>query len=462
MFAPEIYEERRNRLQAQLKTGLLFLLGNEESPMNSPGNVHAFRQDSSFLYFTGVDHPGFALLMDLDQGSTTLYADEPSLDAIIWTGMPPSVAELAWKAGIANAAPSAKLADRLQKATAQGRTIRFLPPYRPENKLKLFLLLGFHPEHQGLTASVDFIRAIVEQRAYKSPEEIAEIEQAVDLSVAMHMAAMRMAKPGMAEAELAARVTEIALAAGGDLSHPVVATTHGEVIHNRSHDLVLENGRMFLLNAGAETPGHYAGDLTSSFPVNRTFSSRQKEVVQIVLNALQDAAAELKPGVWFQDAHLKACKTLVEGLKALGLMKGSVDEAVAQGAHALFFPHGLGHMLGLDVHDMEDLGEEWVGHEGRPRSRQFGLKALRLAREMRPGFVFTLEPGLYFIPELMDRWQSEKKFTAFIDYPRLEPYRTFGGIRLGECHVMQEHGARRLGKPMPRIPAEIEVVRGGS
>jgi Xaa-Pro aminopeptidase len=340
--------------------------------------------------------------------------------------------------------------------------IRFLPPYRAENKLKLFLLFGFHPEHQTLTASADFIQAIVEQRAYKSPEEIAEIERAVDLSVDMHTAAMRMARPGMAEAEIVARVTEIALASGGDLAHPIVATTHGEVIRNPHHDLVLENGQMFLLNAGAATPRHYPGDLTSAFPVNRTFSARQKEVYQIVWNALQDATAALKPGLWFQDAHLTACKTLVEGLKALGLMKGGVDEAVAQGAHALFFPHGLGHMLGLDVHDMEDLGEEWVGYEGRPRSGQFGLKALRLAREMRPGFVFTLEPGLYFIPELMDRWQAEQKFAAFIDYPRLEPYRTFGGIRLGENHVMQEHGSRRLGKPLSRIPSEIEVVRGGS
>ena len=462
MFAPEIYEERRNRLQGQLKTGLVFLLGNDESPMNSPGNMHAFRQDSNFLYFTGVDYPGFSLLMDLDRDSTTLFADEPSLDPIIWAGLPPSVGELASHAGITNAAPTTKLMDRLQQAVAQGRTIRFLPPYRAENKLKLFLLFGFHPEHQALSASVDLIQAIVEQRVYKSPGEIAEIERAVDLSVDMHVAAMRMARPGMAEAEIAARVTEIALASGGDLSHPVVATTHGEIIHNRYHNVMLENGRMFLLNAGAETPRHYAGDLTSSFPVNRTFSSRQKEVYQIVLNALQDAAGTLKPGAWFQDAHLTACKTLMEGLKALGLMKGGVDEAVAQGAHALFFPHGLGHMLGLDVHDMEDLGEEWVGYEGRPRSSQFGLKSLRLAREMRPGFVFTLEPGLYFIPELMDRWQAEKKFTAFIDYSRLEPYRTFGGIRIGENHTILDHGARRLGKAMPRIPSEMEVVRGSS
>ncbi len=462
MFAPEIYETRRKRLQERIPSGLLLFLGNEEVPMNTPGLPHAFRQDSTFLYLTGVDHPGYALLMDLDAGTDTLFADEPSLDAIIWTGAPPAPAELAWKAGITQVAPTSKLTGRLQKAQGQGRTLRFLPPYRPENKLRLLLLLGLHPEHQALTASVDLVRAVAELRIRKTPEEIAEIERAVDVSVDMHHAAMRMARPGLLESEIVARVTEIALASGDDLCHPLVATTHGEVIRNRCHGVVLENNRLFLLHAGAETPERYAGDVTSTFPVNRTFSSRQKEVYQIVLNALAEATSTLRPGAWFQDAHLRTCKVMVEGLKNLGLMKGDVDAAVAQGAHALFFPHGLGHLLGLDAHDMEDLGDAWVGHEGRPRSAQFGLHNLSLAREMVAGFTYTLEPGLYFIPELMDRWQADQKFAAFIDYPRLEPYRTFGGIRLGETHVMQEHGSRRLGKPLPRIPAEIEVIRSSS
>lgn len=454
MFAPEIYEQRRNRLQARLKTGLLLFLGSEASP--------TFRQDSTFLYYTGIDESGFALLMDLDQDTTTLFADEPSRESVIWTGLQPSLAELAWKSGITHAAPTTKLTDRLSKAQAQGRTIRFLPPDRPEAKLRLFLLFGLHPEHVALSASSDLVQAVAEQRAVKQPEEVAEIERAVDVAADMHLAVMRLAKPGMLESELVARATEIALATGGGLCHPIVATTHGEIIHNRCHGVVLENNRMFLLNAGAETARRYAGDLTSSFPVNRTFSARQKEVYQIVLNALGDATALLKPGTWFQDAHLKACKTMVEGLKVLGLMKGDVDTAVAQGAHALFLPHGLGHMLGLDVNDMADVDDTWIGHEGRPRSRQFGLDQLHLAREMRPGFVFTLEPGLYFIPELMDRWAAEGRFSAFIDYPRLEPYRGFGGIRIGETHAMLDHGARRLGKPLPRVPGEIEVVRGRS
>lgn len=462
MFAPEIYETRRQRLQERLRTGLLLFLGNDGTPVGATGLPHAFRQDSTFLYLTGVDQPGYALLMDLEAGSTTLFADEPSLDAIIWTGAPPTPAELAWKAGIAQVAPVSKLADRIRKAQGLGRPLRFLPPRRAESQLRLLLLLGLHPEHQALTASVDLVRAVAELRIRKEAAEVAEIERAVDVAVDMHLAAMRMARPGLLESEIVARVTEIALASGGDLCHPLVATTHGEIIHNRCHGVVLENNRLFLLHAGAETPERYAGDVTSTFPVNRTFSSRQKEVYQIVLNALAEATAALKPGAWFQDAHLRACKVMVEGLKGLGLMKGDVDAAVAQGAHALFFPHGLGHLLGLDAHDMEDLGDEWVGHEGRPRSTQFGLHHLSLAREMAAGFTYTLEPGLYFIPELMDRWQADQKFAAFIDYPRLEPYRAFGGIRLGETHVMQEHGSRRLGKPLPRIPAEIEVIRSSS
>lgn len=457
MFAPEVFEERRNRLQTRLQTGLVLLLGSGESPLERPGRGEGFRQDRTFLYLTGVDEPGFALLMDLDQGVTTLFGDEPPPEAQIWTGALPSLAELAWRAGITSAAPSTKLKSRLQKA--QGRTIRFLPPARAESRLKLLQLLGLLPEHQMAAVSTELVHVVAELQACKSPEEIAEIERATDLSVDMHLAAMRMARPGMAEWEIAARVAEIALASGYALSRSVVATTHGEIIRNPRHDVVLENGRMFLLTAGAETPQHYVGDITSSFPVNRTFSARQKEIYQIAWNALQAATAALKPGVPFQEVHRLACRTMVEGLKALGLMKGDANEAVAAGAHALFFPHSLGHLPGLDFHDMDEPGETWTGLEG---SARFDPAPHHLTGEMKPGVVFALEPGLYFMPGLIDRWQAEHRLAAFIDYPRLEPYRSFGGIRLGDNLVMLEHGARRLGKPIPRIPSEIEVVRGGS
>ena len=456
MFASQTYETRRDRLRARLGTGLVLLLGNEGPPAGP-----MFRQESTFLYFTGVDRPGFALLMDLDQGSATLYGDDPPPEAALWSGPLPGVGELASLSGLASAAPGAKLADRVKAALGQGRVIRFLPPTRPEHQLRLFLSFGFHPEHQALAASSDLVQAVVEQRACKSQEELAELERAADLSADMHLAAMRLARPGMTEAELAARMAEIALASGAELSQTIVATIHGEILRNPRHDLGLESGRMVLVQAGARSTRHYAGDLSSAFPVDRTFSARQKEVYQIVLHALQDTAAALKPGIRFQEAHLRACRSLVEGLQALGLMKGNADEAVACGAHGLFFPHGLGHMLGLDVEDMGDLGEAWAGYEGGPRPAQ-GPKPQHLVRELTPGSVFTLEPGLYLIPERMDRWRADQRFADFIDYPRLEPYRGFGGIRIGENYAMMEHGVRRLGKALPRIPGEIEVVRGRS
>ena len=451
MFAPEVYEERRNRLQERLRTGLVLLPGRGEADP-------AFRQESTFLYFTGVDQPGHALLLDLDQGTAILHGDEPAPEVLASTGLRPGVAELAWRAGLAQAAPFSKLADRLARAQAQGRPVHFLPPAGADARLQLFLLLGLHPERQAAAASAELGRAVAELRAVKDGPELAEIERAMDLSADMHLAAMRMARPGLMEAEIAARVTEVALATGSGLSHPVIATTHGEITHNRCQGVALDSTRLVLLNAGAQSPEGYAGDLTSTFPAGRSFSARQKELYQIVLNALADATAMLRPGVWFQDVHIRACKTLADGLKAMGLMKGDVDAAVAQGAHALFFPHGLGHMLGLDVNDMD--GGDWMGLEGRPRSAQFGLDRLRLARELKAGFVCTLEPGIYFIPHLMDRWQAEGRLAAFIDYPRLEPYRAFGGIRIGETCAVLEHGCRRLGKPLPRVPSEIEVIRG--
>jgi len=461
MFSVQTYVERRDRLRTALKAagGLLLFLGNEESPMNYADNCFPFRQDSSFLYFLGVDQPGFAGVLDLDEGGTTLFADDLSLDAIVWTGPQPSVVELAARAGIAATAPAAALAGLLQRAQAQGRVIHFLPPYRPENRLRLLELLGVPPAQQRARASLEFVQAVIAQRIHKSAEEVVEIEKAVTTTVQMHLAGMRMARPGLRESDIAARVTEIAQAAGGQLSFPVIATVHGETLHNHFHGNVLEGGQLFLLDAGAESVSHYAGDLTSSFPVDGRFTPRQRDIYGLVLRAHLAAVDALKPGVRFREVHLLACRTLAEGLKDLGLMKGDPDEAVAQGAHAMFFQCGLGHMMGLDVHDMEDLGEEWVGHEGQPKSTQFGLKSLRLARTLEPGFVFTVEPGIYFIPELMDRWEAEGKFLDFIDYEKLQTYRDFGGIRIEENFLMTTEGARLLGPRKPRSADEVEAQR---
>ena len=462
MFPASTYMDRRNRLKAQFEAGVLLFLGNEESPMNYADNPFPFRQDSSFLYYFGVDQPGFAAIIDFDADRTVLFGDDITLDDIVWTGVLPSVAELAARAAVEETAPLTALDAFLKKAMAQGRVMRFLPPYRTENKIKLLQYLNIPIQEQPCKASVDFSRAVVEMRVIKSIEEIAEIEKAVDATIDMHLAAMRLARPGLKEAEIAARVTEVALAAGGALAFPVIATVHGETLHNHYHGNTLQSGNLFLLDAGAETALHYAGDLTSTFPVDRSFSARQKEIYQVVLDAHLAALQALRPGVAFREVHWLACRRLAEGLKNLGLMKGDLDEAVTQGAHAMFFQCGLGHMLGLDVHDMEDLGEIWVGYEGQPKSTLFGIKSLRLARPLQPGFVFTVEPGIYFIPELISRWKADRKFEGFICYDRLETYRDFGGIRIEENVVMTSAGGRILGKKRPRTINEVETLRSST
>jgi Xaa-Pro aminopeptidase len=459
MFATETYVARRQHLRKQLASGILLFLGNDESPMNYAANTYHFRQDSSFLYFFGIDDPGLAAVIDLDDGREIVFGTELTIDDIVWTGFLPTVAERAARVGVGDSRPMTTLEGYLRDAVARGRKVHFLPPYRPENTLKLLQLLDVQPSQVATAASLELVRAVVEMRAVKSAEEIEEIEKAVNTSVDMHTTAMRMVKPGMAEMAVAAKVTEIALAAGGDLSFPVIATIHGETLHNHCHSNVLKDGQLFLLDCGAETSRRYAGDLTCTFPVGTSFTPQQREVYEVVLAAHTAAVGALRPGVRFRDVHLLACTTLVEGYKQLGLMKGNAKEAVAQGAHAMLFQCGLGHMLGLDVHDMEDLGEVWVGYEGQPKSTQFGLKSLRLARELRPGFVFTVEPGAYFIPQLMDRWQAEGKFTEFIDYGALARYRNFGGIRIEEDFVVTPTSCRLLGKPKAKTVAEVEALR---
>jgi len=453
------YLTRRERLRASLPTGVLLLLGNDESPMNYGDNAYPFRQDSTFLYFTGIARPGCALVLDLDEGWTILFAEDATIDDLVWTGPQPTVKEQAEGAGISETAGLRALGEYLGRARQAGRPIHFLPPYRADHRLQLQELLGLAPAAQSAAVSIPFIQAVADLRIRKSADEVAEIERAVDLSVDMHLAAMQMARPGMKESDIAARVIELAQAAGCGLSYPVIATIHGEVLHNHHYHHALETGQLFLLDAGAETPGGYAGDLTSTFPVSARFTSRQRELYDLVLKAFLTAVDALRPGVNFRDVHLLACRTLTAGLKDLGLMRGDVDEAVAAGAHALFFPCGLGHLMGLDVHDMENLGEVWVGYEGRPKSTQFGLKSLRLGRDLQEGFVLTVEPGLYFMPGLMDRWRSEGRCLEFINFAALEGCRDLGGLRIEEDFLITAKGSRRLGKPKPRTAAEVEALR---
>ncbi|MBF9015008.1 MULTISPECIES: aminopeptidase P family protein [unclassified Oceanispirochaeta] len=460
MFQPNTYALRRETLKKKVRSGLILLLGNEESSMNFGDNTYPFRQDSSFLYFFGLNQAGLTGIIDVDEDREFLFGDDLTIDHIVWMGIQPTVKERAQRAGVTNTGNNQALHDLLKKARSQNRQIHFLPPYRPENSLKLWRWLGIDPDNIKDSASLELIKAVILQREVKTEEELAEIETAVNTSVDMHVAAMNMVSPGISEALVAARVQEIAVAAGGRLSFPAIATVHGETLHNHYHGNELKEGQLFLLDSGAESAMGYAGDLSSTIPVGSTFSQRQSEIYDISLASHEAAISALKPGIPFKDIYYESARTIVNGLKDLGLMKGDTEEALIQGAHALFFPCGLGHQMGLDVHDMEDLGEEYVGYDGQPKSRQFGLKSLRLAKELKPGFVLTIEPGIYFIPTLIDLWKTENKFSDYINYDRVETYKEFGGIRNEENFVITDNGARLLGKQKPKTREDVEAEKG--
>lgn len=462
MFSKQTYIQRRNELAQKVGSGCILLLGNEESPMNYADNGYHFRQDSTFLYYFGIDFPGLAAIIDVDNNRHIIFGDDYTIDHIVWMGPQPTIAERAALAGVKTILPSAKLESTLKNTQKSACEIHYLPPYRTEHVLKIHELLGISVMEVADRCSVNLIKAVVSQRETKSVEEIAEIEKAVDLTVDMHVAAMQMARPGMTEAQVAARVYEIAHAANGEISFPIIATINGQTLHNHYHGNVLKSGDLFLLDAGGEIESKYCGDLSSTFPVDTTFTAQQKLVYEMSLKTHYAAIAALELNQPYKNVHLAACKATTESMKELGLLKGDTDEIIQAGAHALFFPHGVGHMLGLDVHDMENLGEIWVGYNGEPKSTQFGLKSLRLAKPLQPGHVFTIEPGIYFIPELMDKWQSEKKFMEFINWTEVQKFRNFGGIRNEENYMMTENGARRLGsKVKPKTVEEVELIRKG-
>ncbi len=458
MFETATYTGRRKRLHGQIDSGLLLFLGNDESPMNYADNPFHYRQDSTFLYFFGLNFAGLVGVIDIDTGKDILFGNDLTVEDIVWMGTQPSLAERCQKVGIQYVKPLVELKAYLTEARQKGRMVHFLPPYRVEHTMKLYELLGTIPSEAVQSASIEFITAVVKQRNTKSEEEIEEIERAVDITANMHITAIKMARPGITEARIAAAVHEVALAAGGNLAFPIIATIHGETLHNHYHGNVLKSGDMFLLDAGAETAMGYGGDLSSTMPVDSRFTDRQREIYQIALDAHNAAIDKLNPGIPFRDVHFSACRTLAGGLKDMGFMHGDVDEAVAAGAHALFFPCGTGHMMGLDIHDMENLGEKYVGYAGKEKSTQFGLKSLRLARELEPGFVFTIEPGIYFIPELIDMWKAEGRHTEFIDYNKVESYKDFGGLRNEENFVITENGCRLLGKPIPKTIEDVEAM----
>ena len=459
MFKSEVYIKRREELHKKLKTGIALFISNLEAPMNYPDNTYHFRQDSDFLYFFGIDLPGFVGLMDFDSGKDRIFGNDYDMDDIIWMGPQPTVKELALKCGISDTALMTKLMDAIKDVQLKKRKIHFLPPYRGETKMKLGALLKENPCQMKTLASVDLIKAVISMRSIKEKIEIEEIEKAEDIAYEMHVNAMRMCKQGAREQDIFGAIEGIALAKGWGTSFPIILSINGQTLHNHSHGNILTKGKMMVCDAGAETNLHYASDITRTTPVGGKFSDKQKDIYEIVLKANTEAIKATRPGMSNRDLHFMACKIITTEMKNLGLMKGDVDEAVKAGAHALFMPHGLGHLMGLDVHDMEALGENFIGYnDDVKRSEQFGTAFLRFALPYKPGHVFTVEPGCYFIPELIEKWKAEGKLKEFINYSKIDAYMSIGGIRIEDNVLITEKGHKVLGKPIPKTIKEIESI----
>ena len=460
MFSKSTYVNRRKQLAKDIKDGLILILGNSDSPFNYPANIYTFRQDSSFRYFFEYNLQDLAGVIDANTGEDYLFGDDVEIDDIIWTGPVASVRDRADKIGVKNSGSRKDLSNLLEQAILQERKIHFLPPYRAENRNLLSSLLHIKKDHVEKFASLELRKAIVKQRSIKSLEEIAEIEKAIETAYKMHTTMMRMAKNlNTYEYEIAGIMEGIALSGGGPVSFPIILTTHGEILHGHDHSLKLKKGRMLVSDAGCETPSGYCSDITRTVPCGGKFDERQKAVYEAVLNANLIAQKSIKPGIEYKKVHLKAVKELGEGLKAIGLMKGDIEEAVKEGAMGLFMPHGLGHMMGMDVHDMENFDETIVGYDEKTsRSNQFGLRSLRFGRNLEPGHVITNEPGCYFIPALIDKFKAEKKFLSFVNYKELESYKDFGGIRIEDDILVTEKSSRVLGTPIPKTVKEIEEI----
>lgn len=462
MFETSVYKNRRARLKEKMSGGLVLILGNGEAPANYTDNTYKFRQDSSFLYFFGLNLPGFAGVLDVDSGEEYIFGNDVDIDDIIWMGPQPQVKDMAAEVGVARTAPFAKLADCLREAVAQGRRVHFLPPYRFRNMMLIEDLLGIHHSLVKKYASLELIKAVVALRSVKEACEIEEITKACNIGYEMHTAAMRHCKPGVKEQYIAGVLEGIAASYGSMVSFPVILSQNGETLHNHNHSQLLQKGRLMLTDAGAEAVSCYCSDFTRTIPVGGKFTDRQKDIYNIVLAGNNKAVEIAKPGVTYQYVHLEVCKVLAQGLKDLGLMKGNVEEAVKAGAHALFMPHGLGHMMGLDVHDMEDLGQIYVGYDDETRPiNQFGTSSLRMGRRLQEGFVITDEPGCYFIPALIDQWREQGIHKEFLNYDKIETYKDFGGIRIEDDILIIPGGSRFLGdKRTPVTVEEVEAIVG--
>jgi Xaa-Pro aminopeptidase len=458
MFDANVYKERRAKLKQKIGQGVIFIPGNSEAPMNYAANPYHFRQDSTFLYYFGVDLPDFFGIIDCDTDQDILFGYDFEIEDIVWMGPQKKLEYWADKSGCSQFYHIRQLKDYVKKHYNAGN-IHYVPQYRAENVILLSELLGKNIQEIGEGTSVQLVRAIASQRELKDDLEVSEIEKALEISYETHTIAMKMARPGLFESDIVARMMEIVLKHNSYPSFPTILSVHGEILHNHFHSNQLTDGKLLIHDSGVESPEHYASDITRTFPVNGKFSPVQKDIYEIVLKAQLTAIQTMKPGVYFKDVHLEAARTIAEGLLDIGLLKNNVEDIVTVGAHALFFPHGLGHLLGLDVHDMENYGEENFGYdETVQRSDQFGLGYLRFARKLQPGHVITVEPGIYFIPELIKLWKQEKKFEEFIRYDRVEKYLNFGGIRIEDDILITDTGSRILGKPIPKTVEEVEAT----
>ena len=459
MFDSKIYTERRDKLKASVGNGLILLPGNQEVGMNYRDNIYHFRQDSTFLYYTGIDMPDLFFIIDIDNDTEILFGNDFTMDQIVWTGPKEPLPSIAAKAGIDVIQPLVAIEKFINTGRKKQQTIHFLAPYREAISLQLGEFLGISPGSLHQQASPELIKAVIGQRSCKSEEEVAEIHKAVDQTSSMQLKAIELSRPGITEYEIAGHLQGVAASGGGNIAFPVILTVNGQYLHNHAGGNKLRAGQMVLCDCGAETAMHYAGDMTRTFPVDAKFTAQQREVYDIVLQSQEAAIAALKPGKPFRDIHLLACGKLVDGLKQLGLIKGDSEEAVSLGVHTLFFQCGLGHMMGLDVHDMENLGEENVGYtDTLKKSKEFGLKSLRLGKALEEGFVVTVEPGIYIIPELLDQWRVEKKHADFINYDKVESFRKFGGIRIEEDFLITASGSQLLGKPLAKKAGDIEML----
>ena len=463
LFTRDTYIERRRTLREKVGSGLILIFGHNEAPCNYPANGYKFRQDSSFLYYFAQQRDGLVGVIDADSGCEWLIGDDIDIEDIIWTGFVPSVHDLAEEAGIGQSAPMNELGRLIEGARAKGQAIHYLPPCRHDVMIQISDLLGMHPLEVRAQASLPLIHAVVDMRAVKSADEIAEIERAMAIGYDMHTTAMKACRPGVTEKYIAGLLEGIACSHGAKVSFNTILTMHGEIFHGDPSLRPLEAGRLMLCDAGAETINNYCSDNTRVTPISGHFTSRQRDIYSIV-EACHDLVIErARPGIKWMDMHLDVCRLMTDRLKDLGLMRGNTDDAVAAGAHAMFLQHGLGHMMGMDVHDMEGLGQIYVGFDDEVRpSTQFGTDCLRCGRRIQPGWVLTDEPGIYFIPALIDKWRGEGLYKEFINYDLLETYRDFGGIRLEDDILITTDGCRVLGKDIiPYHPDDVEAFING-